>query len=37
MKINLNQNSESFSTKKIDWNNIQLDMKEKFGKKVEKV
>ena len=34
MKNNLNQNSESFSTKKIDWNNIQLDMKEKFGKDI---
>ena len=34
MKNNLNQNSESFSTKKIDWNNIQLEMKEKFGKDI---
>ena len=34
MKNNLNQNPESFSTKKIDWNNIQLDMKEKFGKDI---
>jgi len=34
MKNNLNQNSESFSIKKIDWNNIQLDMKEKFGKDI---
>ena len=34
MKNNLNQNSENFSTKKIDWNNIQLDMKEKFGKDI---
>ena len=34
MKNNLNQNSESFSTKKIDWNNIQTDMKEKFGKDI---
>ena len=34
MKNNLNQNSESFSTKKIDWNNIQLEMKGKFGKDI---
>ena len=34
MKNNLNQNPESFSTKRIDWNNIQTDMKEKFGKDI---
>jgi len=34
MKNNLNQNPESFSTKNIDWKNIQLNMKEKFGKDI---
>ena len=35
MKNNLNQNSRKlFHTKRIDWNNIQLDMKEKFGKDI---
>ena len=31
MKNNLNQNTQSFSEKKIDWNIIQSEMKEKFG------
>ena len=34
MKNNSNQNSEIFSTKRIDWNNIQTNMKEKFGKDI---
>ena len=29
MKNNLNQNTQSFSEKKIDWNIIQSEMKEK--------
>ncbi len=34
MKNNLSQNSENFSQKKINWPNIQNDMKEKFGKDI---
>ena len=34
MKNNLNQNSENFLQKKVDWSNIQNDMKEKFGKDI---
>ncbi len=34
MKNNLNQNSENFLPKKIEWQNIQNDMKEKFGKDI---
>ena len=31
MKNNLNQNTENFSLKKVDWKVIQSEMKEKFG------
>ena len=31
MKINLNQNTENFSLKKINWEIIQSEMKDKFG------
>tara|TARA_Y100001970_G_scaffold293737_1_gene442749 strand:- start:8045 stop:9466 length:1422 start_codon:yes stop_codon:yes gene_type:complete len=34
MKNNLNQNSENFLEKKIDWIVIQKDMKQKFGKDI---
>ena len=31
MKNILNKKTENFSTKKIDWSNVQQDMKEKLG------
>ena len=31
MKNILNKNSDNFSQKKLDWKDIQKDMKEKFG------
>ena len=34
MKNNLNQNSENFLQKKVDWSSIQNGMKEKFGKDI---
>ena len=34
MKNNLNQNSENFLQKKVNWQNIQNNMKEKFGKDI---
>ncbi len=34
MKNILNKQQENFSLKKIDWNKIQLDMKEKLGKDI---
>ena len=34
MKNNLNQNSENFLQKKVDWSIIQNSMKEKFGKDI---
>ena len=34
MKNNLNQNSEQLSQKKIDWNIIQDNMREKFGEDI---